>query len=150
MISRSTLADNVCASIVNCSRTWSSCASAKRNPAYHPERARPWFPNRIRRYQPAIDAKLEIEQDLAQIERGDDYHCEANRKRKARVFAGKHERKAEGSEAQSRHRLHGGEARTPTRQQRQLGPPADESQDGNYHRGKASNSTRVQPLQAAG
>ena len=52
------------------------------------------------RCEQAIDAEIDAEQVLAQIERGDGGHREANRECEARVLAGVHEREAEGREAQ--------------------------------------------------
>jgi len=85
------------------------------------------------RCEQAIDAEIDAEQVLAQIERGDGGHREANRECEARVLAGVHEREAEGREAQGCHRFHG-EARAPARQHRQADPPADEHRGGNCHR----------------
>jgi hypothetical protein len=122
----------------------------QRHPVYHLERGHPGSRHRSPRRQPAVDAEIDAEQVLAQIDRSDGRHREADRECEAQVLAGVHEREAEGGEAQGRHRFHGGDARAPARQHRQLDPPADERRSRNSHRSKASSLTCVLSLQSGG
>src|SRR6266436_2551146 len=58
----------------------------QRRPGYHPERSRPSSRHRSLRWQPAIDAEIDAEYVLDQIERSDGRHREADRECEARVL----------------------------------------------------------------
>jgi hypothetical protein len=95
-----------------------------------------------------VDAEINTEL-IEQIERRDDRHRQTNTERQTRVLARVHEREAESCDTQGHRRFRGGEARAPTRQRRDPGPPTDKRRGANCHRDKASSSTRVLSFQAA-
>src|SRR5215831_10481162 len=68
-------------------------------PGYHPERSRLSYWHRVPGRQPAVNAEIDSEQVLAQIERSDGGDREANRHCETRVPAGVHECDAKGCEA---------------------------------------------------
>src|SRR5215470_15461275 len=63
---------------------------------YHPERSGPIYWHRVSERQPSVDAEIDSEQVVAQIERSAGGDREANGQCEARVLAGIHECEAKG------------------------------------------------------